>query len=222
MPITWEKGFPVDFRSGGDTTRVAFGKHIQEIERIYGYLNLLNSSKVEAGDIDTAITNAINNLKNTWKPTNLTFNDINGDLAASRVVGDLTNATIDKGNVTGLEALINSEISAIPKPVDKGDGIISVSKSRSGYVRFNNGIMFQWGRANTSNTEPTSVNFPYSFNSIFTVITTAVTENYDGSGMAHHSAAKANSAILQSYSTGGFVLWQTKGYDVCYFAVGLS
>ena len=27
--------YPVIFRSGGDTTRVAFGKHIQEIERIY-------------------------------------------------------------------------------------------------------------------------------------------------------------------------------------------
>ena len=48
----WHEKFPVAFRSGGDTTRDAFGKHINEIKRIYELLNALDSGKLSAGDID--------------------------------------------------------------------------------------------------------------------------------------------------------------------------
>ena len=41
-------GYPVDFRSGGDTTQQAFGKHIQEIVKIYGDLNALNAESLSS------------------------------------------------------------------------------------------------------------------------------------------------------------------------------
>ena len=51
----WSVEYPVNFVSNGDTTREGFGKHIQEIERIYGLLNGLGASKVEAEDINEAL-----------------------------------------------------------------------------------------------------------------------------------------------------------------------
>ena len=41
--MAYEIGYPVDFRSNGDTTKEAFSKHINEIKRIYSYLNDLEA-----------------------------------------------------------------------------------------------------------------------------------------------------------------------------------
>ena len=66
----FSKGFAVNFKSGGDTTRDAFHKHIQEIDRIYGYLNALDADKVSASDVSgmntkiTNLTNTVNSLSN--------------------------------------------------------------------------------------------------------------------------------------------------------------
>ena len=54
-------GYPVNFTSGGDTTRDAFSKHIQEIERIYGYLNALDAGKVSASDV-SSLTGTVGSL----------------------------------------------------------------------------------------------------------------------------------------------------------------
>ena len=60
----WSVLYPVRFYSGGDTTRQAFGKHIQEITRIYGLLNALDAAKAGSEEIIEAITNMLhNNLK---------------------------------------------------------------------------------------------------------------------------------------------------------------
>ena len=53
---SWSPNFPVNFVSHGDTVRAAFGKHIQEIERIYGLLSGLGAAKIEAEDLNAAIT----------------------------------------------------------------------------------------------------------------------------------------------------------------------
>lgn len=58
----WTPNYSVDFRSNGDTTRAAFGKHIQEIERIYGLLSGLGAAKIEAEDLTAAMTAN----KNEW------------------------------------------------------------------------------------------------------------------------------------------------------------
>ena len=138
--------YPVIFRSGGDTTRVAFGKHIQEIERIYGILNALDSDKISASDLDGKLGN--------FKPS-LSFNDISGSLDlsritghldASRVIGKLSNANIDADNVYGLSSLVSNLI-----PDDKGDGIVTCEPDSNGYIKFSNGLILQWGIANIDN-----------------------------------------------------------------------
>ena len=129
----YDVGYPVNFEPNGDTTTEAFYKHIQEIKRIYGILRVLDEGQMDADDIRALVNNAINSMKSTWKPS-LTFSDISGTLDGSRISGNinaslikgaLTNATIPNANVTGLANLINNEISKIPEPVDKGDGITS-------------------------------------------------------------------------------------------------
>ena len=116
----YELGYPVNFYSGGDTTREAFGKHIQEFSKVYGILNSLQSTKADS----TAVTQAINDAKtelngniNTAQSTlqtsingvqtnltthinsstphpNLTFDGIGGSLATSRLSGQITNDQI--------------------------------------------------------------------------------------------------------------------------------
>ena len=116
--------YPVAFRSGGDTTKAAFGKHIQEIERIYGILNALNSDKLSASEftekcekLESSISNAQStlqsNLTSHINATNPHANwkvdlssQITGSLDASKVSGDLSGATIDKSKITGLETYV--------------------------------------------------------------------------------------------------------------------
>ena len=165
--------FPVDFRSGGDTTNQAFHKHMQEIIRIYDCLNALNADKLSAsdlgsslGDIGTNLTNHINstNPHPYWKPS-LSFSDITGTLDASKVVGKLSNATIDASKVNGLDTAISSKI-----PESKGEGITAGNLEENGYVKFNNGLIIQWGRVRLTKADfdstgevPRTVTFPIPF-----------------------------------------------------------
>ena len=227
MATVWTVGFPVKFYSGGDTTREAFGKHIQEIERIYGYLNLLNSSKVEAGDISTAITNAITNLKNTWKPK-LVFGDIDGDLPAYRVSGDLTKATIDKDRVNGLKAYVDGKISEIPAPENKGDGITKSNLSGEGFVRFANGFEIKWGQSasfsQSSSLPSGAVTFSNAFTTCYAVtIAPHFTEAQDYSTYFFQISGYSNTGFswkLQSCADGdahkpftnAYMTWIALGY----------
>lgn len=146
----FSKGYPVDFKSSGDTTRDAFGKHIQEIERIYGYLNALDAGKVSAsdvsglsgsiGNINTALTNHINstNPHPNYKPsvswsdltgTKPNLTDLNGDLPMSRITGNLD----------------ASRISNLPSSGGSGSGIIEGTLSNTNYAKFGTGLIIQWG-----------------------------------------------------------------------------
>ena len=149
-------GYPVNFKSNGDTTRDAFGKHIQEIERIYGYLNALDAGKVSAsdvsglsgsiGNINTALTNHINstnphpNYKPNWSDltgTKPNLADFNGNLSTSRI--------------SGLQKFVEDLI-----PDDSGGGITESSLSNNGYVKFGNGLIIHWGEASYN---PSQVNY---------------------------------------------------------------
>ena len=57
----WSVLYPVRFYSGGDTTRQAFGKHIQEIARIYGLLNALDAGKAGSDEIADVVANITHN-----------------------------------------------------------------------------------------------------------------------------------------------------------------
>ena len=97
----YEEQYLVNFKSkaeGGDLTRDAFGKHIQEIHRIYGILTNIDANSVDSKEVTKAIDDAITKLKNTWKPS-LTFSDISGTLDGSRISGNI-NASLIKGVLT--------------------------------------------------------------------------------------------------------------------------
>ena len=92
--MAYELGYPVDFRSAGDTTREAFSKHINEIKRIYSYLNDLDSNKASKNlDTETAkIKSDLNSHKTStdphpnWTPI-LNFSDLHGSLSYSKIDG---------------------------------------------------------------------------------------------------------------------------------------
>ena len=145
--------YPVIFRSGGDTTCVAFGKHIQEFERIYGILTALDNDKLSASDLDgklsgfkpsMSFSDISGNIDMSRVTGNLDFSRITGNVPADRVVGKLSNANIDTGNVNGLTAFVKA---LIPPPAASGtgDGITDVDADENGYAKFNNGLVIQWG-----------------------------------------------------------------------------
>lgn len=156
----WTPMYPVNFVPKGDTTTVAFGKHIQEIERIYEILSDVDANSVDTGTVNTLITNAINNLKRTWKPSysfweidgELSLSDarLTGELPASKVKGNLINAKIDAKNVNDLDDEVKKYI---PTSSGSGDGIktfdppsgISPFYSWDGYVEFYAGFKIQFG-----------------------------------------------------------------------------
>ena len=85
----FEVGYPVRFYSGGDTTREAFQKHIQEIERIYQIINQLDADKISSGDIDlSSHINAAN------PHPNLSLDTLGGTIPASKITG-LPNNGVD-------------------------------------------------------------------------------------------------------------------------------
>lgn len=165
-------GFPVNFTSEGDTTRDAFRKHMDEIARIYGILTGIDADTLDANAVSDMLQKHIDstNPHPSYKPSvswaDLTgkpgLNDLSGTLSASKVVGELTNATIASGKVTGLEAFVNSKI-----PASSGDGITDKNLSDNGFVKFSNGLMVQWGSSNPTETVETWSAFDVTFPQVF-------------------------------------------------------
>ena len=135
--MVYEIGYPVDFRSTGDTTREAFAKHINEIKRIYGYLNDLELK------IKKAAANILSELEeqNATKPS-YSFTEITGNLDASRVSGELTNATIDVSKLLGLAGNITFE--------HKKATTITTDDSTQFAIKLNNSPIIVGGTATTS------------------------------------------------------------------------
>ena len=167
--------FPVDFTSKGDTTRDAFRKHMDEITRIYGILTGLDADTIDSDAVNEILQKHVNSTNPhpnytpsvSWanvtnKPGlgdlsgNIDGSRISGMIAASKVSGALTGATIATGNVTGLEAFVNGKIP---------DGITESTLGETGYVKFGNGLIMQWGSIdyNGNGTLGMVINFPIAF-----------------------------------------------------------
>ena len=146
--------FPVDFRHEGDTTKDAFGKHIQEIERIYGIINAVNADKLSAEEFTTKLQQHIgsNNPHPNLEPGtlggNLPFSRITGNLDASRVAGTLTNANVNTGNVNGLSAFVKELINtSVPSIGDFSCGPTGDDGNYvHGYANFSTGCQIRFGR----------------------------------------------------------------------------
>ena len=159
----FEVGYPVDFRSGGDTTREAFGKHIQEILKIYGDLNALDSGKASSLEIAEKITEHVNasNPHPNWKPS-LSFSDLTGTLDASKVIGTLINAYIAATHITGLENYVKSVMQANPPDLSELEYDEPKIESNNGYMKLPNGMIMQWG-VSTVAAKTGRLTFPIGF-----------------------------------------------------------
>lgn len=136
----WSPQYPVDFYEGGDTVTEAFGKHIEEIERIYGLLNALDLGKVTTGDLTEILKSYVTltalNARLGDYVTNSVFNNHvnsanphpNMTLPMSKVTGNL-----DASRVNGLVDVI------------KQNTIAEGEVSANGYAKFGNGLIIQWG-----------------------------------------------------------------------------
>lgn len=236
-------GYPVAFRSGGDTTKEAFGKHIQEIEKIYGILNALDADKIAASEFTTkvnALNDSISNVQSTlqnnlnshinstsphpnWKVD--LGSQVTGSLSGSRIAGDLSGATIDKAKVTGLEEYVTGLV--------KEDFVCHVSPHTEGYVDFNQ-LQIRFGRVAIEDvgggTDPNekairTVNFLKSFTTHTAVILLGieddegvdeVTQNKDWAPMVHRWSASYFNYHIENYSGLGNVA----GLYLHYIAIG--
>lgn len=146
--------YPVKFYSGGDTTKEAFGKLIQETKRIYGVINSVNADKVSASELTDKLGEYSGNLEvlqgdlqehiNSSSPhPNYCpdFDDITGKLDGSKIKGKLPIRVVHEGDVF----IDNPDETVIRIPTDKGDGITDSTLNRDGYMKFNNNLLFQWG-----------------------------------------------------------------------------
>ena len=173
----WDVLYPVRFYSGGDTTRQAFGKHIQEIERIYGLLNALDAGKLGSNEIADAIGNITHNG----------LNGLQGGTAMERY--HLTAAQVQKlegaasggdiikehNSLSGLEGgggghfyhLSQAQKNGLDDLIQNGGGgIVDESLSGDGYVVFANGFTVQWGERKFTRSEYQSIvtgRFPIAF-----------------------------------------------------------
>ena len=161
-------GFPVNFTSGGDTTKKAFWQHIQEIERIYGYLNALDAGKVSASDV-SGLSGSISGINSTISSLNTKLTEhINStnphpNYKPSVSWSDLTGTKPNLADFSGnLDA---NRISNLPSNGGNGDGITSSSLSGNGYAKFNNGLMLQWGVVLDSTSTPNYFAFHTPFTS---------------------------------------------------------
>lgn len=204
----FDVAYPVAFRSGGDTTRVAFGKHIQEIKRIYGILNALDAEKLSASDL--------NGMLDGFKPK-LTFDDISGTLnlsrttgsldgsrisgqiAASKIYGNLSNANIDAGRVNGLSALIKS---LIPASSGEGEGITDIKKQENGYAIFNNGLIIQWGISDSTGVG--HVTFPVSFSTTCFIVVASTYVNDNSVNGKKYGDDGDSSIMVNAWNKSGF------------------
>jgi hypothetical protein len=100
--------FPLDYTPGGDTSATALWKHAQEIIKIYNLLDKFDRENINPDEFQNLLTFHINGTDPhpNWHPK-IPIEDVEGDIPAERVVGELINATIPVENVTGLEDFIN-------------------------------------------------------------------------------------------------------------------
>lgn len=144
----FEVGYPVDFRSGGDTVKETFSKHIQEIQRIYGYLNALNVDKLSASEYDASALPS--HISSTNPHPNWLIDlasQVTGLLPAAKVSGLLSNANINTGNVNGLNAFVQGLINAsIPSVGEFACNLYDEGTWCNGYADFNIGLQIRFGR----------------------------------------------------------------------------
>ena len=140
--------YPVNFRSGGDTTKDAFWKHIQEIQRIYDIMNAINAASASSDSISGAISGELQRHEinpNTHQNIKLKFTNLTDKINAVTQIAD---NSIPTGKINGLSALI-SNIVDIPT-INYSNAFPSSKIQENGYVKLANSLVIQWGNMTLS------------------------------------------------------------------------
>ena len=171
--MAYDITYPIDFRSGGDSVKAAFSKLIEEVRTIYGILNELAGDDFTDEQRASILASLTGNIDGSRITGNIDAVHISGTLTASKVSGALTNATIASGNVTGLEAFVKGLISGSgdddgDDSGGNGDGITEKSFDETGYVKFANGLIVQWGKVTLTLSDPTTKDYRYKVSQLAT------------------------------------------------------
>lgn len=226
----WSVQYPINFVANGDTVHQGFYKHIQEITRIYGLLNALDSGKVTTSDLTAALANYVttttfNSHVNSASPhPNLTLgvDKITGNWPLSRVSGSLAAGNMD---IAGLKTSLKPWIENLV-----GGG----SASGNGYFTLPNGLMFQWGSRNLTiadgNEEIYQLNFHVAFpNECFSVMVTPQIKIKDEQLGVNYMSANCSVALnsfTKTYFRALFQVFETyslqevQSFTVRYLAIG--
>ena len=133
----WSVQYPLRYYSGGDTTAQGFGKHIQEIARIYGLLNALDTGKIDSEDALSIVNGALGNLKHNslkeiqggqagqyYHLTQTQVSKLNNAAAASDVIKQHNNLQdIQGGNATERYHLTQAQVSKLDASAAASDVI---------------------------------------------------------------------------------------------------
>ena len=201
----------MNFWSGGDTTRDAFKKHIDEITRIYGYLNALDAGKVSASDV-SGLSGSVGNLGTTVSSLSTTVSNLNTALT------NHINAANPHPNYT--PSVSWSNISSKPNladlsgnlPMSRVTGNLDASRvanlpssitdatwGTNGLVKFDLGLIIQWGKSNAHT--PSASTYTETFSESFSTACYAVIPT-------GKFPVSSNDLDIQ------LVGWNTSGYQV--------
>ena len=165
----WNVQYPINFVANGDTVHEGFNKHIQEIARIYGLLNALDAGKADTSDLtalkdsllaaigalsggpvpDIFMSDLINHINSDNPHPNLLLTNTKGKLPVARVDGLIPYLEADAGFANWIKSLIAAEIAGLGGGSGIGISDFNVG-SNDGYIEFGNGVLIQFGKAQTS------------------------------------------------------------------------
>lgn len=102
------------------------------------------------------------------------LNKLNG-IASGAQVNTINSVAGYTGNVTATNLIT----AILTGKVGYGIAIDSQSLSKNGYIKFNNGLLIQWGEVRSSGTREHTVTFPLAYTTLYTVVATYYNNSND-------------------------------------------
>ena len=78
------------------------------------------------------------------------------------------------------------------------------SYAANGYEKLSDGLTIQWGTVQASSLGYTTVTFPITFNTLFSVVKSSAYKGSDSSGEERYISWQNNAQFRTGYDTGGF------------------
>ena len=224
--MSYSMKYPVDFRSGGDSVKEAFGKHIEEFRTVYGALNELAGNDLTAAEKEELKTGSINGSRIIGAIAGtISGENITGSVSGSKITGSITGATIHASKVTGLDEYIDERQSESGAG-SENYGITESQKSANGYMKFGNGLTVQWGSADSpANVSNQAITFPKAFTTAcYAVMITAGHSNADWPKYGYDEKYPGLAVLTDTLGLSGFTVARGPNTQIAvriyYIAIG--